>query len=150
MTKTYSKLTKYSKHEFRQAHRKIIDVLNSCDDETQFVTATRMCDNFRRWIDFWKNKWKQTLVGRPWELFDYFDWSDEMDMLINDIDSTVQQLYDYIEQKHQEEAEQARKDAEIAHQVRMNNAISSKYPKPVVIRGFADPEPKKKTRKKHE
>lgn len=144
----YSRLTKYSKNEFRQAHRKIIDVLNSCGDEAQFVTATHMCNNFRRWIVFWRNKWKQTLVGRPWELFDYFDWSDEMGMLIQDIEDTVQQFYDYISQKHQEEAERAQRDAEIEHQVLMNNACSPKYSKPVVIRGFADPEPKKKTRKK--
>ena len=144
----YSRLTKYSKNEFRQAHREIIDVLDSCGDEAQFVTATHMCKNFRRWIVFWRNKWKQTLVGRPWELFDYFDWSDEMGMLIQDIEDTVQQFYDYISQKHQEEAERAQRDAEIEHQVLMNNACSPKYSKPVVIRGFADPEPKKKTRKK--
>ena len=124
-------------------------MLNSCDDEAQFVTATRMCNNFRRWIEFWKRKWKQTLVGCPWELFDYYDWSDEMDMLIDDIDAIVQRFYDFIEQKHQEEAVQAQKDAEIAHQVRMKNACSPKYPKTVVIRGFDGPEPKKR-KKKHE
>lgn len=148
MTTMYSKLTKYSKHEFRQAHRKIIDVLNSCDTEEQFVTATHMYDNFRRWIRFWKNKWRQTLVGCPWELSDYFDWFDEMDMLIDDIDVFVQRFYNFIERKHQEEAEQARKETEITHQARIKNACSPKYPKPIVIRGFADPEPKKKTRRK--
>ncbi len=140
----YSKLTKYSKHEFRQVHQKIIDVLNSCDDEAQFVSATHMCNNFRRWIVFWKNKWKRTLMRCPWELFDYIDWSNEMNMLINDIDAVVQQFYNFIEQKHREESDRAQKDADIAHQVRMENACSLKYPKSVVIKGFADPEPKKR------
>lgn len=124
-------------------------MLNSCDDEAQFVSATRMCNNFRRWVEFWRNQWRQTLVGCPWELFDYAKWSDEMDMLIEDIDVTVQQFYDFIEQKHQKEAEEARKEAEIVHHARISDACASKYPKPVVIRGFADPEPKKR-KKKHE
>ena len=130
----YSKLTKYSKHEFRQAHRKIIDVLNSCDNEAQFVSATRMCDGFRRWIEFWKSKWRRALMRRPWELFNYLDWVEETDMLIDDINAIVQQFYDFIEQKHKEEEQ---------------DDDSPRYPKPVVIRGFADPEPKKR-KKKHE
>ena len=146
----YSKLTKYSKHAFWQAHQKIIDVLNSCDTEEQFISATHMCNNFVRWVNFWKDTWRSTLVYRPWELFEYFNWASEMDMLIEDINTFVQRFYNFIEEKHQEEAERAKKEAEIAHHARMSSVCAPKYPKPVVIRGFADPEPKKKTRKKHE
>ena len=138
-------LTRFDKTPFRQAHRKIIDTLMSCDNETQFVTTTHMVNNFINWVNFYVDKWHVSQWFQPWDFCDYNSWHKEVGLLIEDINKHVQQMYDFVETKHQEEAAKEKEQAEIAYQVALKKACEPKYPKQVVIQGFGAPA--KKTKK---